>query len=316
MDRIFYDVLRNISEGIVILNDRLEILLWNGYMEAITGIHKLDVLDKNIYQVLPNLNKSCYMNSINHIIHDGYKGFFSSSMHEGLINHKRKLNLKISKFEKDEAVFLLLEFIDVTNQMTRVDQLKNYVKELSLLNKNLQEKEKVIKNLAYYDQLTKVANRTMFYKHAEKILCTAKRNNSLLGLMFVDVDRFKCINDTYGHEIGDQVLIRVAHMLTEATRKNDVVARFGGDEFLVLLTDIKSYNNYQVIVSRIMNTTNSIMNCQGEEIDISLSIGVSFYPDDGDNIDALIVKADEAMYMAKRREQVDGLRLALSLRDA
>lgn len=145
----------------------------------------------------------------------------------------------------------------------------------------------------------------LFYEIAERFLNEAKRNNSLLGLMFIDVDNFKSINDTYGHKAGDKALAEIAGMLTKCTRKNDVVARFGGDEFLILLPYIKNFDNYKVIASRITKSRNKIKNSNGEDINISLSIGVSFYPYDGESINELMEQADKAMYDAKHIQGQD-----------
>ncbi|WML33726.1 sensor domain-containing diguanylate cyclase [Clostridium sp. OS1-26] len=304
MDKILRDTLDCIDEGTIVLNEKYEILYWNNYMEYLTGIKLENVLQRNIYSVLPGLNKKYFKDLIQNIMQNECKMFLSAAMHKDLISIDKKLNLKISKLRSDDRNVILLEFIDVTNQFLHIEQLRKYVHDLYLLNKELKEKEKIIKNLAYYDKLTGVANRTLFYKYAEKFLDGAKRNNKLLGLMFIDVNKFKNINDTYGHEVGDRVLVRVADILTKATRKNDVVARYGGDEFLILLPDIKSFNNYKVIVSRIINNKNKIINDE-KQINISLSIGVSFYPKNGDSIDELIVKADKAMYVAKNKDGED-----------
>lgn len=304
MDKILRDTLDCIDEGTIVLNEKYEILYWNNYMEYLTGIKLENVLQRNIYSVLPGLNKKYFKDLIQNIMQNECKMFLSAAMHKDLISIDKKLNLKISKLRSDDRNVILLEFIDVTNQFLHIEQLRKYVHDLYLLNKELKEKEKIIKNLAYYDKLTGVANRTLFYKYAEKFLDGAKRNNKLLGLMFIDVNKFKNINDTYGHEVGDRVLVRVADILTKATRKNDVVARYGGDEFLILLPDIKSFNNYKSIVSRIINNKNKIINDE-KQINISLSIGVSFYPKNGDSIDELIVKADKAMYVAKNKDGED-----------
>ena len=302
MNRVLYDILNNVNEGIVILDEQLEIYLWNNYMKVITKIDDKKAIGKNIYKVLPNLSKDYFNKSINDVLNNGCKMFFSAAMHKGLVNNKENLNLKISSFETKESKFLLLEFIDVTNQFTQINILKDYIQELSRVNMELKQKENVIKKLAYYDKLTGVANRTLFYELAEKFLDNSKRENNLLGLMFIDVDKFKGINDTYGHEVGDKVLIKVARILKEGTRKNDIVARYGGHEFLILLPNIKNTDNYNSIVSRIVNNKNKIIDCNGKEITISLSIGISFYPNSGDSIDKLIVEADKAMYIAKNRE--------------
>lgn len=304
MDKILRDTLDCINEGAIVLNEKSEILYWNNYMEYLTDIKLENVLKSDIYSVLPGLNKKYFKDLIENVMQNECKMFLSAAMHKGLISSDKKLNLKISKLKSDDRKVILIEFIDVTNQFLHIEQLRKYVHDLYKLNKELKEKEKIIKNLAYYDKLTGVANRTLFYKYAEKFLDSAKRNNSLLGLMFIDVNKFKYINDTYGHEIGDKVLIKVADILTKATRKNDVVARYGGDEFLILLPDIKSLDNYKPIVSRIINNKNKTINNE-KQINISLSIGVSFYPKNGDTINELIVKADKAMYVAKNKDGED-----------
>ncbi len=138
---------------------------------------------------------------------------------------------------------------------------------------------------------------------AEKFLEEAKRNNTKLGLMFIDIDQFKRINDKYGHKVGgDQVVVEVANLLEKSTRKHDIVSRYGGgDEFLILLPNIKHYNNYKIIASRIAIANRRVIVSDDIQVDISLSIGVSFYPRDGETIDDLIFKADKAMYCAKNR---------------
>jgi diguanylate cyclase (GGDEF)-like protein len=305
MNRVLNDILNNVSEGIIILDEHLDIRYWNNCMRVITKTEEKEVTGRNIYELLPNLNKSYFNKAINDVLLNGCKMFFSAAMHKELISDKENFNLKISSFENEKSKYLLLEFIEVTNQFKQINRLKDYIQELHRVNTELKEKENVIRKLAYYDKLTDIANRTLFYEISEKFLDNAKRKESLLGLMFIDVDKFKGINDTYGHEAGDKVLVNVAKILKETVRKNDVIARYGGDEFLILLPNIKKYEDYKHIISRIINNKDKIISINGEDVNISLSIGVSFYPDDGESIDQLIIEADKAMYIAKKREGED-----------
>lgn len=305
MYRILYDVLNNVNEGIVILDEQLEVCYWNNYMKDIMQINSEKASGKKIYELLPNLNKSYFNKAINDVLIKGCKMFFSAAMHKALISDKENFNIKMSSFERDNSKFLLLEFIDVTNQFIQINMLKDNIQKLHKVNMELKDKERIIKKLAYYDKLTDVANRTLFYELSEKYLETAKRENTLLGLMFIDVNKFKNINDTYGHEVGDEVLINVAKTFKESVRKNDIIARYGGDEFLILLPNIKKYDNYKRIVSRIINNKNRKIIINNEEITISLSIGISFYPDNGDSIDQLIKEADRGMYIAKKGDGKD-----------
>lgn len=305
MDKILYDILNNVNEGIIITDEEFKIFFWNSYMECVTGEKMEKILNENIYEVLPGFNKNYFDSAADDVLNNGHKAFFSAAMHKELSNGIQKFNLKISRLANGKTKLLFFELNDVTNEFERVGQLKGYINELCLLNRKLQKKEKIIRNLAYYDKLTGVANRVLFYEIAERFLNEAKRNNSLLGLMFIDVDNFKSINDTYGHKAGDKALAEIAGMLTKCTRKNDVVARFGGDEFLILLPYIKNFDNYKVIASRITKSRNKIKNSNGEDINISLSIGVSFYPYDGESINELMEQADKAMYDAKHIQGQD-----------
>ncbi|WP_244834945.1 diguanylate cyclase [Clostridium sp. BJN0001] len=198
MNRVLYDILNNVNEGIIILDQNLNVCFWNNYMEVLTEIENKKANGNNIYDILPNLNKKYFKEIINDALNNKVKMFFSAAMHKGLVNNEKKLNFKISSLQKNEARFLLLEFIDVTNKFAQIYLLKDYIKELHRINIELKEKEKVIKNLAYYDKLTGVANRTLFYEITEKHLEDMTRENKLLGLIFIDIDKFKDINDTYG----------------------------------------------------------------------------------------------------------------------
>ncbi|WP_077369014.1 sensor domain-containing diguanylate cyclase [Anaerosalibacter sp. Marseille-P3206] len=299
MDKLVFDILNYVNEGIVILNENSEILFWNNYMEYITDTKANEVINSKIFDAIPGLNKVYFKKAFNSAMEKDFKFFFSSEMHKNLISNDFELNFRINKFKSSNSQYLIIEFMDVTSQFIRIEQLKEYANELYLLNKKLKQKEKEIERLAYYDTLTNLANRTLFYNLAEKLLANAKRRNTILGLMFIDIDKFKYINDTYGHRIGDKILIEVAKILKKCTRENDVVARLGGDEFLVLLPDLRDYSNYRTIAKRIANANSKVKVDDDIELNIALSIGVSFYPQDGNTIDDLISKSDKAMYNVK-----------------
>lgn len=300
MNKVLRNTLECVNEGIVILNEDLEVLYWNNYMEYLTFMNIEKVFYRNVYEVLPGLNKQYFKDLIEQVVKNHGEMFFSAAMHKDLINKKRKVNLKISKLEESNNNYILLEFIDVTSQIFRINQLKGYINKLHILNEELKEKEKTINNLAYYDSLTGLANRTLFYKMADKFYNNCRRGQHLLALMFIDVNKFKNINDTYGHKIGDEILKEVSKVLINSTRKGDLVARFGGDEFLVLLPSVKKYEDIEVVASRILSIKNKPFKLGEIEINISLSLGISAYPKDGDNVEELITKADKKMYIQKR----------------
>ncbi|MFA7410835.1 MAG: diguanylate cyclase [Tissierellaceae bacterium] len=294
-----FNILNYINEGIIIANKDLELVFWNSRLGEMVDLSE-DSLNKKIYELFPKLNKSFFIDSIEGVLERDFKYFYSSAMHRNLISDEADLNIKLSRFEHGGEIYLIIECIDVTSQNIRINQLKEYNKDLHTLNKRLMEQEQEITRLAYYDNLTGLANRTFFYHMAEKFLYDAKRNNKKIGFMFIDIDDFKGINDTYGHLAGDKILKEVSKILEASTRLSDIVARHGGDEFLILLSDCKNYKDYDVIATRIANSNKNIKISDEASIEISLSIGVSFYPKDGKNIDQLISKADKAMYKVKK----------------
>ncbi|WP_349670005.1 diguanylate cyclase, partial [Lacrimispora sp.] len=278
MNKLLYQVLDNLNEGIVLLNEELQIIYWNYYMEDITSLKRYDILNQSIVDVLPNLSMRYYLDAFYDVIKQGTIRFFSGAIHKQMLNNSDHFNLKMSRIENEDKHFIQLEFMNVTSQFNQIKQLKSYVNKLWDTNRELKEKEKIIQNLAYHDKLTGAANRSLFYEVSSSLLLQAKRNKTLLGLIFCDVNKFKSINDTYGHEFGDKVLIHISKLLEKSARENDMVCRYGGDEFVILLPDMKDVDNYKVVTTRIVKLIQKPVKIQNITISLSISGGISFYP--------------------------------------
>ncbi len=167
------------------------------------------------------------------------------------------------------------------------------------LTKNQAERE--IQYMAYYDQLTALPNHTLFLDRLSQAIYLAKRNERFIGVIFIDLDSFKTVNDTMGHGAGDTVIKKVAQILAGSLRKTDTVARFGGDEFLLLLNNIDDNNNIIMIAENIMKLFEDPLDVNGQEFFITCSAGIAVYPYDGEEAETLIKNADIAMYKAKSR---------------
>jgi len=161
--------------------------------------------------------------------------------------------------------------------------------------------ESLIRNMAYHDALTGLPNRILLNDRLEVALAQAQRSQSLLAVLFMDFDHFKTINDNMGHDAGDQVLKGVAARLKKCLRNQDTVARLGGDEFILLLSEINSPVDADNLANKILQVIRKPMQVQGHELNISLSIGVSLYPRDGETSTVLLKHADEALYLAKKQ---------------
>ena len=175
------------------------------------------------------------------------------------------------------------------------------------------QSEREIYRLAYFDSLTGLANRVLFKDRLTQALAHAGRYHSTLAVLFLDLDRFKVINDTLGHNVGDLLLKQVAGRLTESVRHSDSVsrsvdkeenhslARLGGDEFTVLLTNLRDVQDAGTVARRIVEAMANPFSIEGREIFVTISVGIAIFPVDGESIDALLKNADSAMYHAKEK---------------
>ncbi len=163
------------------------------------------------------------------------------------------------------------------------------------------ESERAINEMAYYDHLTNLPNRISFNSRVEQAIQMVSRRGRQFAVMFLDLDSFKNVNDTMGHEGGDLLLKLISKQLISSLRPKDTVSRFGGDEFLVLINDLTTLNDLPMIAGRIMNLFRTPFCLDGQEFNITASAGISVYPTDGITADTLVKNADIAMYQAKAK---------------
>lgn len=161
--------------------------------------------------------------------------------------------------------------------------------------------EKEIEFMAYYDQLTGIPNRILFSDRLTQAINLAQRNERYIAIIFMDLDSFKAVNDTMGHNGGDAVIKSVAQSLVHALRKTDTVARFGGDEFLIMLNNLPDQKDVVTIAKNIMDLFQKPFIIEGQEFYITVSAGIAVYPVDGEDSETLIKNADIAMYTAKSK---------------
>lgn len=213
-----------------------------------------------------------------------------------------------SALDKNEVVARQLE--DASDKLTTVNQaLQIEIRDRTMVDHQLAaavEQEEGSRNAALHDDLTALPNRALFSDRLEHGIAQAKRHRWLLAVMFVDLDKFKSINDTYGHQAGDAVLQTVAMRIKHTTRSDDTIARFGGDEFVCVLTELHDQSEIAMIAAKILKAIRAPCDLHVGDVIVSTclaaSIGISVFPKDGASAAALINRADEAMYGAKANQ--------------
>ncbi len=280
--RLADNVFKNSMEAILVSDENNRILRVNGAFISITGYMPAEVIGRKPQEVLSSgkHEKDFYEALWDTLLGTGYwEGEIWDRRKNGEIFPARH-NISVVKNEHDKIV----QYISIFNDIT--------------LEKRTQER---IEALAHYDQLTRLPNRMLFNDRLEHAIQRATRDPHKVGLMFIDLDRFKNVNDTLGHHAGDRLLQIVADRLKECVRKEDTVARLGGDEFTIILEKLTNAEDAVVVADKILKTITKKMHLDGHDVVVGGSIGVSVFPDDGDNAQAILKNADIAMYRAKEQ---------------
>ncbi len=216
-----------------------------------------------------------------------------AELHRAVVNGEGVCNAEVEIYRKDRSRKWILVNLQAERDLAGNVLFVNGTTEDITARKLAEER---VQFLAYFDALTGLPNRALMHDRLEQALATARRRNETVAVLFLDLDRFKLINDSLGHAVGDRLLKEVAERLKGCTRDQDTVARISGDEFLILLTDV---DDASVVALRMMAALTSKFEIKGQSVSTSCSIGISLFPDHGDNGEMLIKYADQAMYCAK-----------------
>mgnify|MGYP006144498671 CR=1 FL=1 len=200
------------------------------------------------------------------------------------IEHKQALILYVLIF------LLLLSFILI---------FKLTLNEINLISAQRQEIARETRRLAYYDSLTSLANRAHLMERLIQLINKAQKEQSKFAVLFLDLDGFKSINDTFGHDTGDKLLIQTANRINQATRGYDIVSRIGGDEFIIILNEISNNKDVAHVAKKLIGVLESPYKINENTMTVTASIGVSMYPEGGQTSETLIRNADSAMYHSK-----------------
>lgn len=277
--RLSAKVFENTVEGVIITDSETKILAVNRAFTQVTGYELEDVL-----HLTPRILKSGR--------HDAQ---FYSEMWQSLNQSGQWVGEIWNKRKNGEIYPERLTIGVVRDAAGAVGHYVGVFSDISEL-KRSQER---LDFLAHHDPLTNLPNRLLFNHRLKHSIELAQRNRRQLAVVFIDLDHFKNVNDTLGHDLGDELLKRVAEDLNVHVRKSDTLARIGGDEFILLLDDIEAPRYAGAIAEKFLDLLSRTFMISGHEIIVSASIGVSFFPSDGLDVNTLVKNADTAMYFAK-----------------
>ncbi|MBI5937741.1 MAG: EAL domain-containing protein [Betaproteobacteria bacterium] len=262
-------------------NTAFEVADWNPAAEAIFGYTKTEAMGRHATELIVPDEARLHVDGLWHALLEKREGGFRSA------------NKNVTKQGKTIVCeWYNTPLIDENKRVIGVVSLAQDVTEL-------QEAERRLHYLGYYDGLTGLPNRTLFQDRLSQAITAAERRQKIVGLMLLDLDHFKVVNDTLGHEVGDALLKTAAARLLGCLRNDDTVARMGGDEFAIALADVANVEDIALIAQKILDEFVKPFHAGGNELFISCSIGITLSPFDGSDTQALIRNADSAMYQAK-----------------
>lgn len=278
-------VVDNTPSALIIIDKSGRIIEWNNQAQKIFGWTSEAVVGESIYDiVVPLAEQSSYQQML--------QSLFKTGSHQVSESWSRTNMKKLVLCEWHHAVLQNDRVVAMASDITERKALENKLKEM-----------------AHSDALTGVANRTLFFQKLEEAIALAKRRKERVAVLFIDLDDFKIVNDQYGHEVGDVVLCEVVQRIKMAVREADVLARIGGDEFVLILHDCLSAKHAQSVAEKVLFNLERPLQVTGLTVTVGGSIGISMYPDNGEKTADILKSADRAMYEVKQKEK-NGVGLA------
>lgn len=317
-------LLEAVHVGVIVLGEELEVCTWNRWMAIHTGISSNDAVGKkldSLFEFKPN-----QLDSIKRRIKTAYKlksPTFAVAGVEGYLlpiplplsnrgnfTHMQQ-DVTIALYDEKHTMMLIYDQTPLmesrkreeskSNELLRLVSSANHtIEKLRAAEALLVKQRDVIYQQANYDQLTGLANRHLFEDRLSQTIKESKRNETPFALLFLDLDNFKQVNDSHGHDVGDALLVSVSKLLREATRESDTLVRFGGDEFLVLLNNVEE-KGALFVANKILKTLEAPIQIQSSIFTISFSIGIALFPKNASTSVELVQNADKALYVAKSK---------------
>jgi diguanylate cyclase len=281
-ERKFRSVIESANDSIILSDRTGTIISWNKGAELIFGFTEKEAIGKNLQIIIPDKFKVVHQQGMERYLLSGEPRVIGNTVElEGLRKNGGEfpIELSLEAWQEDDQVYFSSIIRDITER---------------------KRNEKKINQMVYRDPLTGLPNRLLLNDRLSQALELADETKQTIGIMFIDLDRFKYINDTLGHAVGDQLLIEIAKRIQVCVGKNDTVCRQGGDEFIVLIPNTTA-DEVSKIAQKIVDLFSSSVMVNEQELFVTPSIGIAMYPGDGRDIETLIKNADTAMYRVKEQ---------------
>lgn len=283
---LLLSIMQEINEGVICVNSSERVVCINDAAIEITERDRIDSIGFLVDEVINSYKLEDSKDAHNlkeELAKDGIKESESVELH---VVHGARGGTYT-------ALVSSLIVDDVTNDKYKIITIRNITNIRTLFQR--------LRQMAQYDHMTGLPNRVHFRDVLKQQIASCTRHDRKFALLYVDLDNFKRINDVYGHAFGDEVIVKISKKLQSVIREEDIVSRFGGDEFLILITDIHNKEDVCVVAENIHNTLKGLRFEGKKDLDPSVSLGISLFPEDGDDEDTLTRHADIAMYEAKSR---------------
>ncbi|HEX7155282.1 MAG TPA: EAL domain-containing protein [Thermoanaerobaculia bacterium] len=274
------EIIDNAGEGIIVYDRELRYVVWNRFMEDLTDMRGDEVIGHKALELFPHLREQ----RVDQLLQRALAGETVQSP---------DIHYYVPKSDRQGWISAVYRpHYDIHKQIAGVIALVRDITERKIA-------EQQIEYQAYHDALTGLANRRLFQEHLTLALALAQRRERLVAVLFLDLDHFKLVNDSLGHSVGDALLREVSRRLKGAVREGDTVARVGGDEFTIVLQELHQREDAAVVAQKVLRAIAEPIDASGHRLYVTTSIGITLFPDDGDDAESLLKNADNAMYRAK-----------------
>ncbi|MEQ9062299.1 MAG: EAL domain-containing protein [Gammaproteobacteria bacterium] len=300
--------------GVIVVDGDGAIRTWNAWMAHATGLPATTVRGRRLVDVFGSGISTRLLDAVDDALRGGLSAVLSPRLNHHPLPLERVRNgsgavARMHQYVSVGAIKLdadsnrrgcVINVSDISAAQEREFKLRAQAEELHALTAELMRTQDQARHLAFHDALTGLANRSLFQDRVHMAVEHARRHASMCAVMLIDIDDFKHVNDTYGHDVGDALLREVAHRVRGCLRATDTAARLGGDEFAVIQTDLASPHGAEVLAHKIIDKLREARLVGGHELAIRASLGIAVFPHDGDNAAELLKRADLAMYVSKR----------------